>query len=72
MKMTEKVESKILTIHYAYDRQPVNVGDIRTIEHEGKQIKVKCLSHSYMYSTQWVPGGKIEYQILLMARLISL
>lgn len=64
MNLDEKMESNRLTIHYAYDRQPVNVGDVRTIEHEGQKIKVKCLSHSYMNSVQWVPGGKIEYEIL--------
>lgn len=64
MKMNEKLESNKLTINYAYDKQPVKVGDILTIEHEGKQIKVKCLSHDYMWSSLWVPGGKIVYEIL--------
>lgn len=64
MKIDEKLESNKLTINYAYDKQPVKVGDILTIEHEGKQIKVKCLSHNYMSSSQWVPGGKIVYEIL--------
>lgn len=64
MKIDEKIKSNKITINYAYDKQPVKVGDILTIEHEGKQIKVKCLSHNYMSLSQWVPGGKIVYEIL--------